>query len=69
MQMMPKWALETRTASHYRRAAIGALGLTQKSEAKPLLQALEKDLARETELAQRVEPALRYLEQYLPNAL
>ena len=69
MKMMPKWALETRTAPHYRRAAIGALALTQKSEAKPLLQALERDLAKEIELAQRVDPALRYLEQNLPNAL
>ena len=68
MQMMPKWALETRTSPHYRKAAIGALALTQKSEAKPLLQALERDLAKETELAQRVDPALRYLEQNLPNA-
>ena len=69
MQMMPKWALETRTSPHYRRAAIGALALTQKSEARPLLQALERDLAKENELAQRVDPALRYLEQNLPNAL
>ncbi len=69
MQMMPKWALEARTSPHYRRAAIGALALTQKSEAKPLLQSLERELARENDLAQRVEPALRYLEQTLPNAL
>ncbi len=69
VQMMPKWALEVRTAPHYRKAAIGALALTQKSEAKPLLEALERDLSKETELAQRVDPALRYLEQHLPNAL
>jgi hypothetical protein len=59
MVMMPRWARETRTLPHYRRAAIGALGLTQNSAAKPILQ----------DLAQRVEPALRYLEQNLPNAL
>ena len=67
--MMPKWARETRTLPHYRRAAIGALALTQKSEAKPLLQDLGRDLVREKELAQRIEPALRYLEQNLPNVL
>ena len=69
LQMMPKWALESRTAPQFRRAAIGALALTQKSAAKQLLQNLGRGLAREKELAQRVEPALRYLEQNLPNAL
>lgn len=69
MVMMPRWARETRTLPHYRRAAIGALALTQKSSAKPVLQDLGRELAREKELAQRVEPALRYLEQNLPNAL
>ena len=69
LQMMPKWARESRTAPHFRRAAIGALALTQKSEARPLLQALGRELVRENELAQRVEPALRYLDQNSPNAL
>lgn len=69
MKMMPKWALETRTSSHYRRAAIGALALTNKSEARQLLQALGQDLAKETDLAQRVDPAIKYLEQNLPNSL
>ena len=69
MQMMPKWALETRTAPHYRRAAIGALALTQKAGAKPLLQALQRDLAREDQLSGYVAPALSYLEQNLPHAL
>jgi hypothetical protein len=69
MQMMPKWALETRTAPHYRRAAIGALALTQKAGAKPVLEALQRDLARENELSRYVVPALSYLEQNLPHAL
>ncbi len=67
--MMPRWARETRTLPHYRRAAIGALALTQKSAASPLLQDLGRDLAREKELVQRIDPALRYLEQNLPNVL
>lgn len=67
--MMPRWARETRTLPHYRRAAIGALALTQKSAARPILQDLGRELAREKELAQRVDPALRYLEQNLPNVL
>lgn len=67
--MMPRWARETRTFPHYRRAAIGALALTQKSAAKPILQELGRDLAREKEMAQRIDPALRYLEQNLPNVL
>jgi hypothetical protein len=67
--MMPRWARETRTLPHYRRAAIGALALTQKASAKPVLQDLGRDLAKEKELAQRIEPALRYLEQNLPNVL
>ena len=67
--MMPRWARETRTFPHYRRAAIGALALTQKSAAKPILQELGRELAREKEMAQRIDPALRYLEQNLPNVL
>lgn len=47
----------------------GALALTQKSAAKPILQELGRDLAREKEMAQRIDPALRYLEQNLPNVL
>jgi len=69
LQMMPRWALETRTAPIYRRAAIGALALTQRPEALPLLQALQRGLVREGELEQCVEPALRYLQQNLANAL
>ncbi|MEO6786754.1 MAG: hypothetical protein ABI318_11520 [Chthoniobacteraceae bacterium] len=69
LQMMPKWAMEARIAPHFRRAAIGALALTQKAEARNLLQALERDLAQQTELAQKIDPALRYLEQNLPSAL
>jgi hypothetical protein len=68
LQMMPKWALEQRTAPHYRRAAIGALALTRKSEAGPILRALERDLAQETDLVQMVDPALRYLEQNANDA-
>lgn len=67
--MMPRWARETRTLPHYRRAAIGALALTQKVAAGPLLHDLSRELAREKELAQRIGPALRYLEQNLPNVL
>ena len=69
LQMMPRWALEVRTSLHYRRAAIGALALTQRSEARPLLLALQRDLAKEADLAQCVDPALRYLEQNLPDSL
>jgi hypothetical protein len=69
LQMMPKWAKEARIAPHYRRAAVGALALTQKPEARALLQALEQELAADTALAQKVEPALRYLEQNLPSPL
>jgi hypothetical protein len=69
LQMMPRWALETRLAPHFRRAAIGSLALTRRFEAAPILQALERDLAREKELAQCVTPALRYLERNISNAL
>lgn len=68
LQMMPKWALEQRTAPHYRRAAIGALALTHRSEAGSILRALERDLSQTDELAQNVGPALRYLEQYTNDA-
>ena len=61
------WCLQGIAA--YGPDAIGALALTQKSEALPILQALERQLAPENELAQRIEPALRYLEQNLRNAL
>ena len=69
LEMMPKWAKEVRIAPHYRRAAIGALALTQKPEARALLQALDQELAKDTSLAQKVDPALRYLEQNLPSPL
>jgi hypothetical protein len=69
LQMMPKWALEIRTMTHYRKAAIGALALTQKLEARQILQALERELSKENELAQYVGPALRYLEQNVHDAL
>jgi hypothetical protein len=67
--MMPRWALEQRTAPHYRRAAIGALALTGRTEAGPILRSLERDLAQESELARKVNPALRYLEQTANDAL
>jgi hypothetical protein len=69
LQMMPRWALEQRTAPHFRRAAIGALALTRKTEAGPILRALERDLAQENDLARKVDPALRYLEQTANDAL
>jgi hypothetical protein len=69
LQMMPKWALEQRTAPHYRRAAIGALALTRRTEAGDILRTLERDLAQESELVQKVNPALRYLEQTANDAL
>ena len=69
LQMMPRWALEQRTASHYRRAAIGALALTQRAEAGAILRTLERDLAQKGDLAPTVGPALRYLEQTTNDAL
>jgi len=69
LQMMPKWARERRTAAVYRRAAIGALALTLKPEAAPILRELEPELAGEKELAQSAGYALRYLEENIDHAL
>jgi hypothetical protein len=69
LRMMPRWALETRLPPHYRRAAIGALALTRRFEAGPILRTLQQDLRDEGELAQCVTPALKYLEQNISNAL
>lgn len=68
IQMMPRWVLEQRTLPHYRRAAIGALAFTKKTEAGNILKSLEENLSGERELALNIAPALQYLEQNINDA-
>jgi hypothetical protein len=67
--MMPKWVRERRTAHIYRLAAVGALALTHKPEAEPLLKSLQKEFAQETEVAESTDRALRYLQANINQPL
>ncbi len=69
LQMMPKWVRETRTAAIYRQAALGALALTHKAEAEPILRALQQEFAQEATLRESSDRALRYLEANLNRPL
>jgi hypothetical protein len=61
MTMMPRWAKEKRLDSIYRVSAIRSLALTQRSDAIPVLQQLQQDLATEPDLAQAADKAAQYL--------
>lgn len=50
LEMLPKWARETKTATVFRISAIQALADTQRPEALPVLEKLADELGRQTEL-------------------
>jgi hypothetical protein len=52
LEMLPKWARETKMATVFRISAIQALADTQRPEALPVLEKLADELGRETELGQ-----------------
>jgi hypothetical protein len=65
VEMLPKWALETKTSNVFRIAALQALADTQRPEAINILQRLSDQLGRETELGRAARGAALALDQRL----
>ena len=65
IDMLPKWALETKTNSVFRLAALQALAETQRPEAVNILNRLAENLGRETELGRAARGAALALDQRL----
>jgi hypothetical protein len=65
LQMLPRWARETRTNPIYRLSAVQALADTQRSEALPLLRQLATELGPATELGKAAIGAADYLDYQL----
>lgn len=68
LEMLPKWARETRTAPVFRLAAVQALAETQRAEALPLLRQLADELGLKSELGRAAAGAADYLEARLADA-
>ena len=65
LDMLPKWARETKTKSVFRISAIQALADTQRPEALPILRQLVDEFGRNTEFGQIAASAARYLDASL----
>jgi hypothetical protein len=65
LQMLPRWARETRTNPVYRLAAVQALADTQRSDALSLLRQLSVELGPGTELGKAAMSAGDYLDYRL----
>jgi hypothetical protein len=65
LEMLPRWARETRTNPVYRLSAVQALADTQRPEALPILRALALELAGRPELATAATGAAEYLDYQL----
>ena len=65
LDMLPKWARETKTKSVFRISAIQALADTQRPEALPILRKLMDEFGRNTELGRVAANAARYLDASL----
>ena len=65
LPMLPRWAREARTSAIFRTVAIQALAETRRSEAVPVLKALEQELGAQTELGKTAAEAGRILERQL----
>jgi len=62
LEMLPKWARETKMKSVFRVSAIQALADTQRPEALPILRKLMDEFGRNTELGRVAANAARYLD-------
>lgn len=69
LQMMPTWVREKRTSQIYRLAALGALALTHREEAEPILKSLQQEFVQETDVSQSSDQALRYLAASLNHSM
>jgi hypothetical protein len=65
LEMLPKWARETKTKSVFRVSAIQALADTQRPEALPILHQLMDEFGRNTQLGRAAAGAARYLDSSL----
>lgn len=65
LEMLPKWARETRTQNVLRVSAIQALADTQRPEALPILQRLADELGAQTELGRTAFNAAQSLNEHL----
>ena len=65
IDMLPKWALETKTNAVFRLSALQALAETQRPEAVSILNRLAENLGRETELGRAARGAAMALDQRL----
>ena len=65
LDMLPKWARETRTSAIFRLSAIQALADTDRAEALPILRQLADELGRYTDLGRAATSAAQYLDAHL----
>jgi hypothetical protein len=65
LEMLPKWARETKTQNVLRISAIQALADTQRPEALPILQRLTDELGANTELGRTAAGAAKFLSAHL----
>ena len=65
LEMLPKWARETKTGTVFRVSAIQALADTQRPEALPLLQRLADEFGGQTELGRTASDAAKLLSAHL----
>lgn len=65
LEMLPKWARETKTGAVFRISAIQALADTQKPEALPILQRLADELGITTEFGRTAIGAAKVLSEQL----
>ncbi len=65
LEMLPKWARETKTQNVLRVSAIQALADTQRPEALPILQRLADELGANTELGRSASGAAKFLSAHL----
>ena len=65
IEMLPKWARETKTHPVYRMSAVQALADTQRPEALPILHGLATELGSTTELGKAAMQAAQYLDTRL----
>jgi hypothetical protein len=65
LDMLPKWARETKTKAVFRMSAIQALADTQRPEALPILRRLADEFGRNTDFGQAASSAARYLDASL----
>jgi len=65
LDMLPKWARESRTSAIFRLSAIQALADTERAEALPILRQLSEDLGRYSDLGRAAANTAQYLDRHL----